>query len=177
MKTKTAYLGMFTALAMILSYVESLFPAFYGIPGVKLGLANSMSLVILYLIGVPGAFCVSLLRVVLSGFLFGNLFSIAYSLAGAIMSLTVMAAMKRTKVFSVAGISMCGGMAHNTGQLLVAMLLVENLNLFYYLPVLLLSGLVTGLVIGMISAEILKRLPNRQAETDPVQHPPQNDNE
>lgn len=159
MRTKTAYLGMFTALAMILSYVESLLPAFYGIPGVKLGLANSMSLVILYLIGAPGAFCVSAIRVVLSGFLFGNLFSIAYSLAGALLSMTVMVLMKKSSHFSIAGVSVTGGIAHNIGQLFVAILLVENLNLLYYLPVLLLSGLVTGLVIGLLSAEILKRLP------------------
>lgn len=160
MKAKTAYLGMFTALAMILSYVESLFPAFYGIPGVKLGLANSMSLVMLYLIGVPGAFAVSVIRVVLSGFLFGSLFSIAYSLAGAVLSIVIMALMSRMRFFSVTGVSMCGGMAHNIGQLLVAVFLVDNLNLFYYLPVLLLSGLLTGLVVGLLSAEILKRLPD-----------------
>ncbi|MCD7715128.1 MAG: Gx transporter family protein [Lachnospiraceae bacterium] len=159
MKAKVAYLGMFTALAMILSYVESLFPVFYGIPGIKLGLANSMSLVMLYLLGVPSAFCVSIVRVVLSGFLFGNLFSIAYSLAGAVFSLAVMAAMKRLGFFSVTGVSICGGMAHNIAQLIVAVFLVENLNLFYYLPVLLLSGLVTGLVIGLLSSGILKRLP------------------
>ncbi|MCD7764903.1 MAG: Gx transporter family protein [Lachnospiraceae bacterium] len=159
MKAKAAYLGMFTALAMILSYVESLFPVFYGIPGIKLGLANSMSLVMLYLMGVPSAFCVSIVRVVLSGFLFGNLFSIAYSLAGALLSMAVMAALKRLGLFSVTGVSICGGMAHNTGQLIVAIFLVENLNLFYYLPVLLLSGLATGLVIGLLSSEILKRLP------------------
>ncbi len=158
-KTKVAYLGMFTALAMILSYVESLLPAFYGIPGVKLGLANSMSLVILYLIGTGGAFCVSIVRVVLTGFLFGNLFSIAYSLAGALLSMTVMSLMKKTGIFSVIGISMMGGMFHNIGQLIVAIVLVENLNLVYYLPVLLLSGLVTGFVIGLLSREIIKRLP------------------
>ncbi|MCD8012454.1 MAG: Gx transporter family protein [Lachnospiraceae bacterium] len=159
MRGKVAYLGMFTALAMILSYVESLFPAFYGIPGVKLGLANSMSLVILYLIGVPGAFAVSTVRVVLSGFLFGNLFSIAYSMAGALLSMTVMAVMKKSRHFSIVGISMLGGISHNAGQLIVAILLVENLNLLYYFPVLLLSGLLTGLVIGLLSAEVLKRLP------------------
>ncbi|MCC8044221.1 MAG: Gx transporter family protein [Clostridiales bacterium] len=159
MKYKTAYLGMFTALAMILSYVESLFPSFYGIPGVKLGLANSMSLVILFLIGTSGAFCVSVLRVILSGFLFGNLFSIAYSLAGALLSLSVMAIAKKTRTFSVVGISMLGGISHNVGQLLVAIFLVENLNLLYYLPLLLLSGLLTGLIIGILSREILKRLP------------------
>ncbi|MCD8398219.1 MAG: Gx transporter family protein [Lachnospiraceae bacterium] len=159
MRTKVAYLGMFTALAMILSYIESLFPVFYGIPGVKLGLANSMSLVILYLIGAPGAFCVSIVRGVLTGFLFGNLFSIAYSLAGALLSMAVMVFMKRFPHFSVVGISMMGGIAHNIGQLIVAIFLVENLNLLYYLPVLVLSGLVTGLVIGLLSAEIVKRLP------------------
>lgn len=159
MRTKVAYLGMFTALAMILSYIESLFPVFYGIPGVKLGLANSMSLVILYLIGAPGAFCVSVIRVVLTGFLFGNLFSIAYSLSGAVLSLLVMTLMKRIPHFSIVGISMMGGIFHNVGQLIVAIFLVENLNLLYYLPVLLLSGMVTGLVIGLLSAEILKRLP------------------
>ncbi len=146
-------------MAMILGYIESLFPIFYGIPGVKLGLANSMSLVILYMIGTAGAFCVSIIRVVLSGFLFGNLFSIAYSMAGALLSMTVMSLMKRNKHFSILGISMMGGIAHNIGQLIVAILLVENLNLMYYLPVLLLSGLLTGLLIGFLSSEILKRLP------------------
>ncbi len=159
---QVAYLGMFTALALILSYVESLLPAFYGIPGVKLGLANSMSLVILYLIGTRGAFCVSIIRVILSGFLFGNLFSIAYSMAGALLSMTVMSLMKKTNRFSVIGISMMGGMSHNIGQLIVAMLVVENLNLVYYLPVLLLSGLLTGFIIGLLSNEIIKRLPRFQ---------------
>ncbi len=153
---------MFTALALILSYVESLLPAFYGIPGVKLGLANSMSLVILYIIGTRGAFCVSIIRVILSGFLFGNLFSIAYSMAGALLSMTVMSLMKKTSRFSVIGISMMGGMSHNIGQLIVAMLVVENLNLVYYLPVLLLSGLLTGFIIGLLSNEIIKRLPRLQ---------------
>ncbi len=162
---RVAYLGMFTALALILSYVESLLPVFYGIPGVKLGLANSMSLVILYLIGVPGAFAVSLIRVVLSGFLFGNLFSIVYSLAGAILSMTVMSLVKRIPKFSVLGVSMLGGIFHNIGQLIVAMLVVENLNLVYYLPVLLLSGLLTGFLIGLLSREIIKRLPKSIKET------------
>ncbi len=159
---KVAYLGMFTALALILSYVESLIPVLYGIPGVKLGLANSMSLVILYMIGAPGAYCVSIIRVILSGFLFGNLFSIAYSMAGALLSMTVMALMKKNPHFSIVGISMMGGISHNIGQLIVAIFLVENLNLLYYLPVLLLSGLLTGFLIGLLSAEILKRLPKFQ---------------
>ena len=159
MRQKVAYFGIFTALAMILSYIESLFPFFYGIPGVKLGLANSMSLVILYLLGIPAAFLISAVRIVLTGILFGNLFSIVYSLAGGMISLTVMILMRKSRLFSIQGVSMTGGLAHNIGQLAVAVCLIENLNLFYYLPVLLLSGMLTGLVIGFLSREILKRIP------------------
>ncbi len=162
MKTKPAYFGMFTALALILSYVESLIPNFFAIPGVKLGLANSMSMVILYLMGTPAAFLVSIIRIVLSGFLFGNLFSILYSLAGGMLSMTVMSLLKKTGVFSCVAVSMFGGVAHNLGQLIVAIFLVSNLNLMYYFPILLLSGLVTGFVIGLLSREILKRVPKIQ---------------
>ena len=167
MKDKVAYLGIFTALAMILSYIESLFPLFYGIPGVKLGLANSMSLVILYLLGFPAACLISVVRIVLTGFLFGNLFSIFYSLAGAALSLLVMLLMKGRRVFSIVGISMAGGIAHNIGQLIVACFLIENLNLLYYLPVLLLSGLLTGLLVGLLSREILRRLPDGSGRGGP----------
>lgn len=159
MRQRAAYFGIFTALAMILSYIESLFPVFIGIPGVKLGLANSMSLTILYLLGTPAAFLISFIRITLTGFLFGNLFSIFYSFAGALLSMILMSCMKKCKAFSVLGISMAGGVAHNIGQILVAMILVENLNLLYYLPVLLISGAVTGFLIGIISQEIIRRLP------------------
>lgn len=159
MKYKVSYFGIFTALAMILSYIESLFPFFWGIPGVKLGLANSMSLTILYLLGVPAAFLISGIRIVLTGFLFGNAFSIIYSLAGALLSMSVMILLRKTRIFSIAGISMAGGIFHNIGQIIVAIVLVENLNLLYYLPVLLLSGAVTGWVIGLLSREIIKRIP------------------
>ncbi len=159
MRNKVAYFGIFAALAMILSYIESLFPFFWGIPGVKLGLANSMSLTILYLLGIPAAFLISVVRIVLTGFLFGNAFSIIYSLSGALLSMAVMILLKRTKAFSIVGISMAGGISHNIGQIIAAIFLVENLNLLYYLPALLLSGLVTGAVIGVLSREIIKRMP------------------
>lgn len=158
-KNRVAYFGIFAALAMILGYIESLFPFFWGIPGVKLGLANSMSLTILYLLGIPAAFLISVVRIVVIGFLFGNAFSIVYSLAGALLSLTVMILLKRLRVFSMVGISMAGGISHNIGQMIIAVLLVENLNLLYYLPVLLLAGAVTGFVIGILSREILRRIP------------------
>lgn len=158
-KYRTAYFGIFTALAMILSYIESLFPFFWGIPGVKLGLANSMSLSVLYLMGIPAAFLVAVIRILLTGFLFGNMFSVLYSLAGAMLSMTVMILMKKSGIFSMVGVSIAGGVSHNIAQILVAMCLIENLNLLYYLPVLLISGAVTGLVIGIISQEVIKRLP------------------
>ena len=104
----------------------------------------------------------SVTRVVLSGFLFGNYFSIIYSLAGGLLSLTVMACLKKRGGFSVMGISVAGGVFHNVGQLVVAMLVVETYSVMYYLPVLLIAGLVTGFLIGLVSNEMIKRLVNIQ---------------
>lgn len=160
MKNRVAYFGVFTALALIFSYVESLIPFNFGIPGVKLGLANLIIVIALYKMKFSDAFLLSVVRVVLSGFIFGNYFSIIYSLAGGILSLCVMAGLKKTDKFSVMGISMAGGVAHNVGQLIVAMIVVETLSIVAYVPVLLISGLVTGLLIGIVSAEMLKRLVN-----------------
>ena len=156
MKSKAAYFGVFIALALIFSYVETLIPIQVGIPGVKLGLANLVVVVVLYKMGVKEAYTLAVVRVILSGFLFGNLFSI--SLAGGLLSLTVMVALKRTKAFSLLGISAMGGVFHNVGQLIMAALVLESLSIGYYLPVLLISGLVTGILIGIISGEMLKRL-------------------
>ena len=158
MRSKTAYFGMFTALALIFSYVESLIPISFGIPGVKLGLANLVTVVILYRMGFREGFLLSVTRVVLAGFMFGNLFSIVYSLAGGLLSLCVMAFLKRTDKFSVIGVSVAGGVSHNIGQLLVAVVVLESLSIANYLPVLVFSGMVTGFVIGIVSSELMKRL-------------------
>ena len=158
MKTRVAYFGVFTALALIFSYVETLIPINFGIPGIKLGLANLIIIVALYKMSVKEAYMLSIVRVVLAGFMFGNLFSIIYSLAGGLLSLTIMALLKKTDKFSLFGISMAGGVFHNVGQLIVAILVMENLNIAYYMPVLLISGLITGLVIGVVAGEMLKRL-------------------
>lgn len=158
MKSKAAYFGVFIALALIFSYVETLIPIQVGIPGVKLGLANLVVVVVLYKMGIKEAYTLAVVRVILSGFLFGNLFSIVYSLAGGLLSLTVMVALKRTKAFSLLGISAMGGVFHNVGQLIMAALVLESLSIGYYLPVLFISGLVTGILIGIISGEMLKRL-------------------
>ncbi len=160
MKGKVAYFGVFTALALIFSYVETLIPVNFGIPGVKLGLANLIIVVALYKMKVRETFLLSVVRVLLSGIIFGNYFSIIYSLAGGLMSLAVMVLLRRTDGFSVMGISIAGGVFHNIGQLIVAMLVVETFSVIYYVPVLLTAGMITGLVIGIAANEMLKRLTN-----------------
>ena len=162
MKNRVAYFGVFTALALIFSYVESLIPIQLGIPGVKLGLANLIIVIALYKMRLSEVFLLSIVRILLSGFLFGNYFSILYSLAGGLLSLAVMALLKKTGDFSVMGISMAGGVFHNVGQLVVAMMVVETFSVGYYLPVLLVAGLVNGFIIGVAAGEMLKRLVNIQ---------------
>lgn len=158
MKTKAAYFGVFTALALIFSYVETLIPIHLGIPGMKLGLANLIIVITLYKMGKKEAYILSVVRVVLAGFIFGNLFSILYSLAGGVLSITAMIFLKKTDKFSVMGVSMAGGVFHNIGQLLMAAIVLESFSIIYYLPVLLISGILTGFLIGFISNEMLKRL-------------------
>lgn len=161
MKQKTAYLGMFLALALILSYVEALIPFHFGIPGVKLGLANLITVVMLYCAGAKEAFLISVLRIVLSGFLFGNLFSVVYGLSGGILSFAAMLLLKETKKLHVVSVSVTGGIFHNIGQLAVAAAVVWNARLFYYLPVLLVAGFVTGFLIGILAQEMIVRLQGR----------------
>lgn len=151
-------MGVFLALALILSYVESLIPFYFGIPGVKLGLANLIVVITLYAVGAKEAFAISMLRILLSGFLFGNLFSILYSFAGGILSFLVMWLVKRTGKFHVMSVSICGGITHNIGQILVASVIVETYSIFYYIPVLLVAGLITGMLIGVIAGEVSDRL-------------------
>lgn len=158
MKTKTAFLGMFVALALIASYVESLVPFYFGAPGIKLGLANLITIVVLYQSGLKDAAFVSFLRILLAGFLFGNVFSILYSLAGAIVSLIVMYLLKKREGFSILGVSVSGGISHNIGQMAAAVFLMENGKIIYYFPVLLAAGIVTGFLIGIGGREVLKRI-------------------
>ena len=155
---KIARMGLLVALAMILSYVESLIPAFVAVPGVKVGLANIVVIFALYTLGPVEALTVSLLRVILSSFLFGSILSLLYSLSGALLSLGGMIVMKKLKIFSTLVVSVTGGVLHNVGQILVACLVLETDVLLYYLPVLILSGVVTGAVIGIIGSLVIKRL-------------------
>lgn len=157
---KIARMGLLVALSMILSYVESLIPAFVAVPGVKVGLANIVVIFALYTLGPIEALTVSLLRVILSSFLFGSVLSLLYSLSGALLSLGGMILMKKVKIFSTTAVSVTGGVLHNVGQILVACLVLETDVLLYYLPVLILSGVITGAVIGIIASLVIKRLEN-----------------
>ena len=161
MKRNVAYLGMYLALALICSYVESLIPFYFGIPGVKLGLTNIVVVLLLYTLGAKEAFLVSVVRIILAGFLFGNPFSILYSLSGGALSFLAMYVLKRAEKLKVVTVSVAGGVMHNTGQLIMAALVVENYHILYYIPVLLTAGFITGFFIGILSQEIILRIGNR----------------
>lgn len=161
MKNKIAYWGVFLALALVCSYVESLIPISFGIPGVKLGLTNIVVILMLYIIGAKDAILISVLRIILAGFMFGNAFSIIYSLAGGILSFVVMLLLKNTGKLKILSISTAGGISHNVGQLIVAALVVENYNILFYVPVLIIAGIITGFLIGLLAGEIVLRIGNR----------------
>ena len=154
MKTrKIAYLGMLMALALVLSYVESLIPFAVGIPGVKLGLTNIVTVIMLYIASPMETFLLCVFRAVLSGFMFGNAFSIIYSLAGCILSFIVMYLLKKSDKFSLVG-----GVCHNIGQIIVAAIVLSTYSVVYYIPVLLVAGCITGLVIGTVASQVLLRI-------------------
>ena len=155
---RIAACGVLTALALIFSYIEFLVPLPIAIPGIKLGLANIVCLLCLYALGEKHAFLINVTRIALAALLFGSVFSALYALTGGVVSFAVMALLKRTKRFSVCGVSMAGGVFHNLAQLAVAGLLVESAQVFYYFPVLLLSGMATGIGIGILATLILRSI-------------------
>lgn len=155
---KVAYLGLFIALAFVLSYVEFLLPLNIGIPGAKIGLANLVVMVALYTAGTKDAFLLSIVRVILVGLTFGNLAMMLYSMAGAMLSFLVMIIAKKTKLFSITGVSVLGGVFHNIGQIIVAMFVLDTASLIYYLPFLIVIGTISGIVIGIVSGLITARI-------------------
>ena len=152
---KIAFLGMTVAAAMILSYVESFIP--FGVPGLKVGLPNIVILFIIYKLGWRGAGAVSLVRCVLTALLFGTVMSLAYSVAGAVISILVMTLLKKWNKLSALGVSIAGGITHNAGQIAVAVAVTGVEEIAYYMPVLAVGGTLAGLVIGVAGALILKR--------------------
>lgn len=163
---RTVELGFLLALALILSYVESLIPFSFGIPGIKLGLPNLIVLLLLYerAEGAREALLVNALRIVLAGFLFSNLYTILYALSGAALSFLAMLMGKKCGRFSMIGVSVLGGVFHNIGQMIVAMLVVETFAVSYYAPFLIAAGTVTGALLGFAGMELvpyLRRMSSR----------------
>lgn len=154
---KTTVLGLFIALSLIFSYIESIIPVPLFVPGAKLGLPNTLILLVLYAYGTREALTVNCARILLAGFMFGNMFSIVYSLAGAIFSFGVMLLAKRVKIFPMKAVSILGGVFHNIGQIIVAAFLVSGISVMAYLPILLVAGVITGLCNGILAEIIYKR--------------------
>ena len=157
--SKLTIAALMAALALIFSYIEVLIPFNFGIPGIKLGIANLVIIVALYYLGTRYALLINVIRILIGGLLFSGVFGMLYSMAGALLSMLVMVLVKKCGLFSVTGASMAGGVAHNLGQLLVAAFLVSNLKIFVYFPVLVISGVVSGAVIGILAYLVLKKLP------------------
>ena len=155
---KMTFLSLSVALALLLSFVESQIPPFVAVPGIKIGLSNIVTVYLLYALSWREAGAVSLVRVLLSSLLFGTAVSLIYSLAGAVLSFLVMLLLKKLPIFSSLGVSIAGGVMHNLGQIIAACLLLENAAIAGYLPVLIVSGVVAGIAVGVVSAIVVKRV-------------------
>lgn len=147
-----------TAAAIVLGYIEAQIPYFFTVPGIKLGLANSVAVFALYRLSAAGAAAVSAVRVLAAGLLFTSPFAMLFSAAGAAVSLCVMILLKKSGRFSTVGVSAAGGAAHNLGQIAVAALVMESGGVFWFFPVLCLSGVVSGVIIGVIAGMLVKRI-------------------
>ena len=155
---KMVTLSSLIAVAMILSYVESLVPAFVAVPGVKMGLSNIATVFALYTLGWPYAICVSLVRVFLSALLFGNVVGLIYSLSGAALALLVMILLKNFDAFSSVGVSVAGGVCHNAGQIIAACIVMKTAAISLYLIPLVISGTLSGVLIGLVSGMLVQRI-------------------
>lgn len=158
MSKKIALYGMLTALAFVLNYIESLLAFTNVVYGMKLGLANVVVLAAFYLLGYKGAFVISIVRILLAGLTFGNLFSMMYSLAGGLLAYICMALAKKSKLFSIKGISVVGGVFHNVGQIIVAAVVLESSMIVWSLPLLMITGVVAGFINGIIGAMVVERV-------------------
>lgn len=156
---KVAFLGLSASLALLLSWIEFLLPPLYAaVPGIKIGLPNVVILVVLYLVGIKEAAAVSFVRLCVSSLLFGNPVMFVYSAAGAVLSFLLMVLLKKSDRLSTVGVSVAGGVAHNLGQTVVAMLLLNTPQIIYYMIVLTVTGTISGIFIGLCGAFLTKRL-------------------
>lgn len=155
---RLCFLAIFCTISIILNYIEMLFPIYLGIPGAKLGLANIISLTILLCFGFKYAVAVALLRIFIIGISFTNLYMMLYSLAGGLLSISIMALMVKTHLFSNIVVSIVGGISHNMGQLLIALIFFSTSAFIYYLPYLILLGIVSGTVVGIVAQIIYNKI-------------------
>ena len=155
-----ALCAVLAAMAMIFSYIEAIIPIPVPIPGIKLGLANLVIVIALYSMDLKHAMAINLTRILVTGLLFTGLIATIYSLTGGVLSLLLMGLLKKTDKFSIVGVSMAGGVMHNIGQLIIASIMVSDIKMFLYFPVLLFAGLVTGILIGIASYILLSALPD-----------------
>ncbi len=157
---RITFLGLFTAVALVLAYIEAKLPPIYhAVPGIKIGLPNIIIVFILYRCGVKEAAIISFIRMLAVSFMFGNLMALVYSMAGAALSMLVMVVLKKLNFLSVIGVSVAGGVFHNVGQILAAMILLGTAELGYYLIILAVTGTVSGIFVGLCGAIIVKRMP------------------
>ena len=152
---RVALCGLLVSLMLVLGYMETLIPVPTVVPGIKLGLSNGVLLFALYLLDIPTAFALMVLKVVLSGLLFGGVSAMMYSFAGGLLSMIVMAALRQVKGLHIVTVSMVGGVAHNAGQVILAMIMVKTSQLIYYMAVLMLVGLVAGAITGVVAHSVL----------------------
>ncbi|MDE6760547.1 MAG: Gx transporter family protein [Lachnospiraceae bacterium] len=153
---KITEFGLLLAVSLVLAYFESLLPVMIAVPGVKLGIANIVTMLILYRWGMKQAFFFMTLRIVMAGFLFSGITGILYSFAGGVFCIIAMSVMKKISFFSKMGVSMAGAVFHNLGQILIAVIVMENAHILYYFPVLCLTGLISGFAVGYISTLLIK---------------------
>ena len=158
---KTALYGLIIAAALVLSWIESQIPPFFPIPGMKIGLTNIIVVLTLYKLGSSSAMAANVLRIALVSMLFGGIMSMLYSLAGGMLSTVVMILLKKTGKFKTVTVSIAGGISHNIGQILVAMLALNTSGIAWYLAALWFTGMASGTLIGILSNELIKRLPDK----------------
>jgi heptaprenyl diphosphate synthase len=159
---KLTFLALAASTALVLSFLESLLPPLYAaLPAIKMGLPNIVIIFVLYRLGVKEAVCVSFVRILCVALLFGNVVMLAYSIAGAVLSITSMALLKQTRFVSTIGVSICGGVMHNLGQILMAIFILDTIAIGFYFPVLVISGSAAGVLVGIVSAILLKKLKNK----------------
>ncbi len=156
---KIALLGVLTSVALVLSYLEAMLPPIStAAPGIKMGLPNIIVILLLYKFGLKEALMVSGIRVFIVALLFGNVMTLAYSVAGAVLSLALMTLFKKLNLFSIVGVSIIGGISHNLGQILVAIFLFDTIQIGYYMIILAITGTIAGVIIGVIGSILVKKL-------------------